>query len=209
MSFAATATMKFYKYKCPIKCDVSLHGNACSWNTGPSSLWQPTPSSLCRCHSPPFVTRAHKRLPIYVTLQRGAGYSSEIWEYEYFWIRESIRAVARAKFWIHKWSDLTMFSSSPSNPIHACYFPTFVFMSYHTLTSPSPPHYLTNWYILKWIIRSWWNIFTEIFITIQLVKGFSTFDESQKFNPMFHPIFPLESILRQFNRVPKLHTPFL
>jgi hypothetical protein len=167
-----TATKKFYKYKCLIKCDSCLHGNACSADTGPSSLWQPTPSSLCRCHSPPFVTRAHKWLPSYVTLRRGGGrwYSGELGEYVCFSVRKSIRAVARVKFWIHRRNDLTMLSSSHSNPIHARYFPTSVFMSYHTLTSPSPPRYLTNWNILKWIISSWWNIFTEVFITIQLVK---------------------------------------
>jgi hypothetical protein len=125
-------------------------------------------------------------------------------KYEYIRVRERIRAVARAKFRIHRRSDLTMSSSSPSNPIHVRYFPTFVFMSHHTLTSPSPPHYLTNWYILKSIIRSWWNIFTEIYTTIPLLKDFSTSDESQKFNSMFHPIFPLESILHQFNTVPNL-----
>jgi len=45
-------------------------------------------------------------------------------------------------------------------------------------------------------------MFSEIFITIQLVKDFSTFDESHKFNAMFHPIFLMESTLLQFNTVP-------
>jgi hypothetical protein len=144
-----TTTVKLHNYKCLIKCASSLHGNACRADTGPSSLWQPTPSSLCRRHSPPFVTRTHKWLPSYVTLRGGGGgVESDIQvKYEYFRIRDSTRVVARAKFRIHRRGVLTMLSFSPTNQIHVRLVPTSVFMSYHTLTSLSTQHYLAKWYI--------------------------------------------------------------